>query len=101
MIKNFSIFKQDTKGNDKLPTHSISTNVGTQENPEHVTIGGCWTKEGNKGKFLSCKLSDTWIDGKDGGKSRRGYGIVAEPEEDHTAVDPKTGKDLNDPNSPF
>lgn len=52
--------------NPKLPTHSISVKVGE----EFITVGACWTKD--------MKI-----------------GIVAEQEEDHTAIDPMTGIDLN------
>lgn len=58
MIKNFSIFKQDNKGDDKKPTHTISTKVSE----EFVTIGCCWTKDSTNGKYLSCKLQDVYKD---------------------------------------
>lgn len=57
-MKNFSIFKQDNKGDDKKPTHTISTKVGE----EFVTIGVCWTKDSTNGKYLSCKLQDVYKD---------------------------------------
>lgn len=101
--------------NPKLPTHSISVKVGD----EFITIGACWTKNmKNGGKFLSCKLQDAWVNAQDNTKTRKGFGIVPEPGaepgaepvaepvaeavpgEDHTAIDPDTGVDLND-NSPF
>lgn len=85
--------------NPKLPTHSISVKVGE----EFVTVGACWTKDTKNGaKFLSCKLQDAWVDSKDNTKSRKGFGITYdEPvKEDHTAIDPMTGKDLNQDN-PF
>lgn len=90
--------KAKPSDNPKLPTHSISTKVGE----EFVTIGACWTKDTKNGaKFLSCKLQDAWVDSQDNTKSRKGFGIVYdEQKEDHTAVDPDTGVDLND-NNPF
>lgn len=107
MIKNFSIFKQDNKGNEKLPTHGISTKIGE----EYVNIGACWTKDSTKGKYLSCKLSDVWVDSKDNTKSRKSYVIVSEEELYEIAqraeleekiVDPKDGRDLTpDDSNPF
>lgn len=98
-IKNFSIFKQDNKGNEKLPTHGISTKIGE----EYVNIGACWTKDSTKGKYLSCKLSDAWVDSKDNTKSRKSYVIVAEEEiELPKIVDPKDGRDVTpDESNPF
>jgi uncharacterized protein (DUF736 family) len=75
MIKNFSIFKNKEVKNDKQPTHSISANVGTTENPEYVSIGACWTKEGKGGKFLSCKLQDVYVDHTDRTKIKKGFSI--------------------------
>jgi len=78
MLKFFSIFKNKPSDNDKLPTHTISANVGTKENPEYVNIGACWTKEGDKGKYLSCKLQDAWVDHTDRTKTRKGFAISDE-----------------------
>lgn len=98
MQKFFNIMKAKPSDNPKLPTHSISVKVGE----EFITIGACWTKDmKNGGKFLSCKLQDAWVDTTDGKKTRKGYGIVAEQEEDHTAIDPMTGQDLNAGDIPF
>ena len=91
--------KAKPSDNPKLPTHSISIKIGE----EFVTIGACWTKDmKNGGKFLSCKLQDAWVDSKDNTKSRKGFGIVQEEtkKEDHSAIDPDTGRDLNE-DSPF
>jgi len=77
-MKNFSIFKNQPNTNEKAPTHTISANVGTKEQPEYVNIGSCWTKQGNKGAFLSCNLQDEWVDHNDKTKSRKGYKIVDE-----------------------
>ena len=88
--------KAKPSDNPKLPTHSISVKVGE----EFVTVGACWTKDmKNGGKFLSCKLQDAWVDSQNNTKKRQGFSIVADKEEDHTAVD-ENGVDLND-NSPF
>lgn len=86
-IKNFSIFKNKPSDNEKLPTHSISANVGTKETPEYVTIGACWTKEGKGGKFLSCKLQDAFVDHTDRTKTKKGFAIV---DESPQAVDEDT-----------
>lgn len=62
MIKNFSIFKvKDHDGDEKKPTHSISTKIGEK----YEYIGKCWTKESAGGKFLSCSL-DKPYNGKAG-----------------------------------
>ena len=74
MIKHFSIFKNKPSDNEKLPTHSISAKYGD----EYVTIGGCWTKEGKGGKYLSCKLQDAWVDHTDRTKTRKGFAIADE-----------------------
>lgn len=94
MNKNFSIFKNKPSDNDKLPTHSISMKVGE----EYINIGACWVKNGTNGSFLSCKLSNAWVDSKDNTKSRKSYVIVAEEEIElpkEPIIDPKTGTDLS------
>lgn len=89
-IKNFSIFKNQPSDNPKLPTHTISANLGSKESPLYVTIGGCWTKEGTKGKYLSCLLQDEFVDHAEGKRTRKGYKIV-----DEVAVrDNETGEKL-------
>lgn len=74
MIKNFSIFKNKPSDNEKLPTHSISAKIGE----EYVTIGACWTKESTNGKYLSCKLQDTYVDHTDRTKTKKGFAIADE-----------------------
>ena len=70
--------KAKPSDNPKLPTHVISTKIGE----EFVNIGACWTKDmKNGGKFLSCKLSDAWVDSKDNTKSRRGFSIIMDGED--------------------
>ena len=99
---NFAIFKADNKGNQdsKLPTHAISMKVGEK----YLNIGGCWTKDGQNGKFLSGQIAKSWEG--EGGKSRDGFVIV--PENDlnrleakiqelmgtEKLVDPVDGRDL-------
>lgn len=93
MSKNFSIFKKDNKGDDKKPTHSISMKVGD----DYVEVGACWTKDSTNGKYLSCKLSDAWVNAKDSTKSRKAYMIVAEDEIElpkEKLIDPSDGRDL-------
>ena len=97
MIKNFAIFKQEVK-NEKSPTHIMSAKVGE----EYVNIGACWTKDGNKGKFLSCTLQDAWVDHTDATKSRKAYMVVEgspeTPPEAQNApikvVDDETGSEI-------
>ena len=101
-IKNFSIFKNKPSDNEKAPSHSISANIGTQEQPEYITIGACWTKDGQKGKFLSCKLQDVYKDHTtdDRTKSRVGFHVEEDGKkvvEDYTEeIDTETDSD-----SPF
>ncbi len=106
-IKNFAIFKAKQNENTKLPTHSISAKIGD----EYVVIGGCWTKDGNNGKFLSAKLSDAWVNTEDNTKSRKSYVIVAEEDlielqklasaQDKKLIDPMSGLDLSDRDNIF
>lgn len=53
-MKNFSIFKvKEHDGDEKKPTHSISTRIGDK----YEYIGKCWTKtHPRNGKYLSCSL---------------------------------------------
>lgn len=74
MIKNFSIFKNKPSENETAPTHTISAKIGE----EYVNVGACWTKEGKRGKFLSCKLQDPYKDHTDNTKSRKGFAIAEE-----------------------
>jgi hypothetical protein len=76
-MKNFSIFKNSEIKNDKMPTHSISLNVSTTDKPEYITCGACWTKEGKNGKFLSCKLQDSYADHTKN-IARKGFILVQE-----------------------
>lgn len=85
-FKNFSVFKAKPNQNEKLPTHAISMKLGD----EFVNIGGCWTKDGNNGKYLSAKLADAWVS-TDGGKSREGFCIVRES--DLNKLEKMTNKD--------
>ena len=57
-IRNFAIFKNNEKKNDKQPDYTISVKVGEK----YVTAGGAWLKEGKTGKFFSCKLSESYQD---------------------------------------
>jgi len=105
-FKNFSIFKAKSNDNPKLPTHALSMKIGE----EFVNIGGAWTKDSTNGKFLSCKLADTWVNSQDNTKTRKGLVIVFEEDlkhleelanpQDTTAIDPETCIDLNQ-DSPF
>lgn len=101
MLKNFIIRKNAPNENEKLPTHNITANIGDA----WVVIGGCWVKQGTAGSFLSCKLSDAWVDSKDNTKSRKSYVIVAEEEielPEQKTIDPSDGRDLTpDDSNPF
>ena len=73
-IKNFSIFKKDNKGNEKLPVYTLSAKI----DDEYTEIGAGWIKQGTKEKFISIKLSEAWVNESDPSKSRKGYVIVEE-----------------------
>lgn len=55
-MKNFSIFKVQEKKNPNSPDYTISMKYGDK----YITVGGGWIKEGKSGKYISCKLSDTY-----------------------------------------
>lgn len=79
LYKNFAIFKTKANDNPKAPSHRINMKIGE----EFVEIGACWTKETSKGdKFLSCKLSDVYVNEADRTKSKKGYGIKEEDVDD-------------------
>lgn len=91
-MKNFSIFKvKDHDGDEKKPTHSISTKIGEK----YEYVGKCWTKESAGGKFLSCSL-DKPFNGKPG------YTIEVElPEKNNALREPHEGAEVDDGSSPF
>jgi len=97
MIKNFSIFKNNKKlPNTPFPDYEISVNLGTKDEPEYVNCGGCWIKDGAKGKFFSCKLNNPYVGEK---SSRPGFSIVQDHELGEIAqeplIDPETGIDVS------
>jgi len=58
-IKDFLIFKNDEKKNEKAPDYEITVKV----NEKFLKIGGVWLREGKNGKkFFSCKLSEGYKD---------------------------------------
>jgi len=86
MITNFSIFKvADHDGDPKKPTHSISTKVGEK----YEYIGKCWTKDGAKGKFLSCNLDTPY-------KEKAGWKIEPELPQASEPVITMDGRDITD-----
>ena len=67
MTQNFSIFKvQKDPTNTKLPDYRMSLKIGE----EFVECGACWIKESKNGKYMSCKLSEPYLD------KRKGFEIV-------------------------
>lgn len=58
-MKNFSIFKNNHKKNDKHPDYKLSAKIGD----DYVDIGGAWIKKTADGStFLSVKLNDAYQD---------------------------------------
>jgi len=90
MQKNFSIFKVDKKS-DKQPDYEISMKVGE----DFVKVGACWIKDGKNGKYLSCKLSDAWVDHTDRTKTRKGYSITEDVKREEGEARPEE-IDMND-----
>jgi len=93
-IKNFSIFKIPNQVDDgKKPTHSISAKIGES----YVNIGSCWTKEGTKGKYLSCQLSKPYQD-------KPGFHVepdLAEVKSTKTSPTPEFPDGIDLSNAPF
>lgn len=70
MNKTFAIFKALEKKTEKSPDYLISMKVGDK----FVNIGGAWIKDAKNGKYLSCKLSESYAD-------RKSYAITEVVEE--------------------
>jgi hypothetical protein len=54
MIKQFAIFKNTKKENEKQPDYTLSAKL----DDVYVQIGAGWIKEGKSGKFIAVKMSD-------------------------------------------
>lgn len=82
MIQNFTITKIDNKGNEKAPTRSLSTNLGTKEKPLWTTIGKGWVKTDVKGnQYVSVQLEKSREYESEGiVKKVDGYIVVKEKE---------------------
>ena len=74
-IKNFAIFKVANKKNEKSPDYTLSAKVGE----EYVDIGAGWVKDGAKGKFISCVLSNPYVDHVKQ-TNRKGFHLMADNE---------------------
>jgi len=60
-MKNFNIFKNDfKKEGSKAPDYKIMASLS--EGEKMIELGGCWLKEGKKGKYFSCRLNDAYAD---------------------------------------
>lgn len=79
--KSLAIFKKDPTDDPKKPSHDVTASLqkpdGTYE--KSVNVGSAWTKDGQKGKYLSVGLSKQreWE-----GKKFSGYVLVDEQELD-------------------
>lgn len=79
LYKSLAIFKKDPTDDPKKPTHDVTASLqnpdGTYE--KSINVGSAWTKDGQKGKYLSVGLSKsrTWE-----GKTLSGYVLVNEDE---------------------
>lgn len=69
-IKFFNIQKNTTKKSDNQPDYRISF----REGDTFFEGGACWKKKDKNGNtFLSCKLSDRYLDHTDSSKNRKGW----------------------------
>lgn len=73
-MKNFLIFKNNHKQNEKQPDYKI---MASNEGEDLKEMGGCWLKDGKNGKYFSCRLNATYADHTSGVK-RTGYSLVAD-----------------------
>lgn len=99
-MKNFSIFKNTYKKEGSTqPDYKIM--VSLEKDAPLTEAGGCWKKEGKNGTFISCKLSDAYVDHTKG-TARKGFELVAEGQtpiaQKYTPESPETApqNDLND-----
>ena len=61
MKLNFSIFKNERKEKENQPDYTISMkNPDEEAEKKYLTVGGCWIKEGAKGKYFSCSIDDEY-----------------------------------------
>src|SRR3990167_9737382 len=76
-MKNFSIFRNtNKKEGSTAPDYKMSAKVGD----EYTEVGACWIKDGKKGgKYMSCKLSDVYVDHTKG-TARKGFMLIDEAE---------------------
>ena len=92
-MDSFAIFKATEKKNEKSPDYNISMKIGEK----YETIGGCWIKDGAKGKFFSCQLSKSY-------KDRAGYHIeidIPKAPETTTSVQPDGSEPIDVREVPF
>lgn len=79
--KSLAIFKKEPTDDPKKPTHDLTASLqnpdGTYE--KSVNVGSAWTKDGQKGKYLSASFNKSreWE-----GKTISGYVLVREDELD-------------------
>lgn len=55
-MKQFAIFKNTKKENDKQPDYKLSAKI----DDVYVEVGAGWIKEGKTGKFIAVKLADNF-----------------------------------------
>jgi len=94
-MKYFNLQKNKYKKTDTMPDYKISVNVGTDES-NYVEAGACWIKKDKSGgTFLSCKLSDAYVDHTKG-VARKGFELVMEgqTEEAESYQDEQTAEDV-------
>lgn len=76
-MKFFNLQK-NKKTKDTQPDYRISINIGEKDNANYVEAGACWIKKDSKGNpFLSCKLSDAYVDHTKQ-IARKGFELVME-----------------------
>lgn len=85
MIKNFAIFQNTNKENEKQPDYKMSVKIGDK----FVDAGVGWKRTSEKGVvYLSMKLSDPWEKEYEGvKKSGPGFYLAEESKSEDTAMD--------------
>ena len=75
-MKNFNIFKNSyKKEGSSAPDYKIMLSL--EKGEKMVEAGAGWVKEGAKGKYISCKLNDVFVDNTKG-VARQGFDLIQE-----------------------
>lgn len=82
-MKNFSLQKNKFKKTEQAPDYKISVLI----EDKFTDAGACWIKKDKNGNtFLSCKLSDLYVDHTKG-VARAGFDLVQEQSQNPKVAD--------------